>query len=141
MQTRSIINIAGLMIALCGIFATLPLQAQLFNNNGYSIPNFRYDGLDSNGDHVFSWDISSLLERVFKFQAKVPGVVDVWTTIPAVQASGQNSGRDKLIVEVPSDWAPGTKARFRLKLQQKITVNDITLTVRSKWAKLTVQLA
>ncbi len=39
-----------------------------------------------------------------------------------------------------SAWHPGTEARFRLKLQTTETVNNEMVTLRSKWAKLRVQL-
>ncbi len=139
MQTRSIIKLASLMIALCGIFAALPLQA--LYNNSYSILNFQYDGLNSNGNLVFSWQIISSQERVFKFQAKVPGVVDVWTTVAAVSTNYNTATYKGTLTMAPlSAWHPGTEARFRLKLQTTETVNNEMVTLRSKWAKLRVQL-
>ncbi len=128
-----------LALVLMWLFATLPLQA-LFNNS-YSILNFQYDGLNSNGNLVFSWQIISSKERVFKFQTKVPGVVDVWTTVATVSTNYNTATYKGTLTMAPlSAWPPGAVARFRLKLQMTETVNNEMVTIRSKWAKLTVQL-
>jgi len=74
MQTRSAIKIVSLIIALCGIFAALPLQA--------SPPDdFTFHQIDSEGHLYFSWKTTSSNEIGAILQFTGGGITSMWTSV------------------------------------------------------------
>ncbi|MDE2950965.1 MAG: fibronectin type III domain-containing protein [Chloroflexota bacterium] len=110
MKIRSRIKIIGLALALCVLFAALPLQAQ-------SISNLTYDGTSAESNTMaLSWNTVANTDSV-KLQVKGGGIVDSWMSVDGLSIS-VDGGRTIANFQDLSTWqVSGTIYNFRVKVE------------------------
>ncbi|MDE2821219.1 MAG: fibronectin type III domain-containing protein [Chloroflexota bacterium] len=110
MKIRSRIKIIGLALALCVVFAALPLQAQ-------SISNLTYDGTSAESNTMaLSWNTVANTDSV-KLQVKGGGIVDSWMSVDGLSIS-VDGGRTIANFQDLSTWqVSGTIYNFRVKVE------------------------
>ncbi|MDE2859496.1 MAG: fibronectin type III domain-containing protein [Chloroflexota bacterium] len=110
MKIRSRIKIIGLALALCVLFAALPLQAQ-------SISNLTYDGTSAESNTMaLSWNTVANTDSV-KLQVKGGGIVDSWMSVDGLSISVEG-GRTIANFQDLSTWqVSGTIYNFRVKVE------------------------